>query len=98
MRASEPDTAEEAPPEEPRPPEERVEAPHDPAPLSTKPPVPPASVAPVMVPRWIQLVVLPLALLGAWAVARAAGPVLLLFIVAALIALLLNPFVSVLRR
>ena len=31
-------------------------------------------------------------------VARAAGPVLLLFIVAGLIALLLNPFVTLLRR
>jgi predicted PurR-regulated permease PerM len=55
-------------------------------------------VAPVMVPRWIQLVMLPLLLLGGWAVARAAGPVLLLFIVAGLIALLLNPFVTFLRR
>ena len=61
-------------------------------------PEPPARVAPVVVPRWIQLVVLPLALLGAWALARAAGPVLLLFIVAGLIALLLNPFVTLLRR
>jgi predicted PurR-regulated permease PerM len=59
---------------------------------------PPARVDPVIVPRWIQLVVLPLALLGMWALARAAGPVLLLFIVAGLIALLLNPFVTVLRR
>jgi predicted PurR-regulated permease PerM len=41
---------------------------------------------------------LPLLLLGAWAVARAAGPVLLLFIIAGLIALLLNPFVTFLRR
>ena len=41
---------------------------------------------------------LPLLLLGAWALARAAGPVLLVFIVAGLIALLLNPFVTLLRR
>ncbi len=53
---------------------------------------------PVLVPRWIQLVLLPLAILGAYALARAAGPVLLLFIVAGLIALLLNPFVTLLRR
>ena len=66
--------------------------------MSAPVPEPPARVAPVVVPRWIQLVVLPLALLGAWALARAAGPVLLLFIVAGLIALLLNPFVTLLRR
>ena len=54
--------------------------------------------APVVVPRWIQLVVLPLAILGAWALLRAAGPVTLLFVVAALIALLLNPFVAFLQR
>lgn len=52
----------------------------------------------VVVPRWVQLVALPLLVLGAWATARAAGPVLLLFIVATLIALLLNPAVTVLRR
>ncbi len=69
-----------------------------PVPLAPPVPEPPANVAPVVVPRWIQLVVLPLALLGLWAVARAAGPVLLLFIVAGLIALLLNPFVTLLRR
>jgi predicted PurR-regulated permease PerM len=98
MRASEPETAADAPVEEPPPPEERAEAPHDPDPLGSPSPEPPARVAPVMVPRWIQLVVLPLALLGAWAILRAAGPVLLLFIVAGLIALLLNPFVTLLRR
>src|ERR671924_1715526 len=52
----------------------------------------------VVVPRWVQLVMLPLAVLGLWAVLSAAGRVLLLFIVAGLVALLLNPFVSVLRR
>jgi putative heme transporter len=98
MRASEPDTATGAAPDEPPPPEERVDAPQEAPPLSPPSAQPPARVAPVVVPRWIQLVVLPLALLGAWAVARAAGPVLLLFIVAGLIALLLNPFVELLRR
>ena len=78
------------------PPPEAVE--EAPVPLSSPVPEPPANVAPVVVPRWIQLVVLPLALLGAWALARAAGPVLLLFIIAGLIALLLNPFVTLLRR
>src|SRR4051794_40417161 len=59
---------------------------------------PPARVAPVVLPRWMQLVLLPLAILGVVAVMRAAGPVLLGFIVAGLIALLLNPFVALLRR
>jgi len=52
----------------------------------------------VAIPRWVQLVMLPLAVLGAWAVLDAAGRVLLLFIIAALVALLLNPFVGLLRR
>jgi predicted PurR-regulated permease PerM len=52
----------------------------------------------VPVPRWIQLVALPLAVLFLWAILRAAGPVLLLFIIGALVALLLNPFVTLLRR
>jgi putative heme transporter len=52
----------------------------------------------VPVPRWVQLVALPLGVLFLWAVLRAAGPVLLLFIIGALVALLLNPFVMVLRR
>ena len=53
---------------------------------------------PVVVPRWIQLVLLPLAILGAWALLRAAGAVLLLFVIAGLIALLLNRPVQFLRR
>ena len=39
---------------------------------------------PVVVPRWIQAVTLPLAILGAYALLRAAGPVTLIFVVAAL--------------
>jgi predicted PurR-regulated permease PerM len=58
----------------------------------------PVVVAPVVVPRWIQAVVLPLALLGAYALLRAAGPVTLIFIVAAIVALLLNPFVALLQQ
>jgi len=59
-----------------------------------------AAVAPprVVVPRWVQLVLLPLALLAVWALARAAGKVLLIFIVASLIALILNPAVAMLHR
>jgi putative heme transporter len=59
---------------------------------------PPQAVAPVMVPRWVQLVLLPLALLGLWALARAAGPVLLILIAAATFALILNPLVRMLVR
>ena len=52
----------------------------------------------ILVPRWVQLVMLPLAVLGLWAILNAAGPVLLLFIIGAIVALLLNPFVGLLRR
>jgi predicted PurR-regulated permease PerM len=52
----------------------------------------------VVVPRWVQLVLLPLAIVGGYAVLKAAGRVLLLFIIGALIALLLNPLVTLLRR
>jgi putative heme transporter len=52
----------------------------------------------VTVPRWVQLVVLPLALLALWALARAAGKVLVVFVVAGLIALILNPAVALLQR
>jgi predicted PurR-regulated permease PerM len=52
----------------------------------------------VVVPRWVQLVLLPLGLLLLWAIAKAAGKVLLLFIVAAVIALILNPVVALVQR
>jgi len=51
-----------------------------------------------VVPRWVQLVLLPIALLALWALARAAGKVLLIFIVAAVIALILNPVVAFVQR
>jgi predicted PurR-regulated permease PerM len=54
--------------------------------------------APVVVARWVQLVMLPLAVLGLYALAQAAGTVLLLFIVAGVIALILNPLVSFVQR
>jgi predicted PurR-regulated permease PerM len=53
--------------------------------------VPPA--AKVEVPRWIQLVGLPLVLILAWAIAGAVRHVVFLFLVALLIALLLSPLV-----
>jgi putative heme transporter len=59
---------------------------------------PPAEPPRVLVPRWVQLVLLPISLLALWALARAAGKVLVIFVVAALIALILNPLVSFLQR
>jgi predicted PurR-regulated permease PerM len=59
-------------------------------------PTPP--VPPVIVPRWVQLVLLPLALLGVWALARASGTVLLILVTASVVALMLNPIVQVLER
>jgi putative heme transporter len=53
---------------------------------------------PVVVPRWVQLVVLPLAVLGLWALARATGTVLLILLAASTIALILNPVVKLLAR
>lgn len=67
---------------------------HDP--LEGQPP--PSSAEPVVVPRWIQLVGLPLLLLLGFAIIKAAGPVVLLFVTAAVIALILNPLVSGLQR
>jgi predicted PurR-regulated permease PerM len=52
----------------------------------------------LLIPRWVQLVMLPLAVLGLWVMLQAAGRVLLLFIIGGLVALLLNPFVMLLRR
>jgi predicted PurR-regulated permease PerM len=61
-------------------------------------PAPPAPQPPVVVPRGVQLVLLLVALLAAWAVARAAGTVLLVFLIAGVIALILNPLVELLER
>jgi predicted PurR-regulated permease PerM len=52
----------------------------------------------LQVPRWVQLVGLPLLLLLAWTVASAAGHIVFLFLVAALLALLLDPLVRALQR
>ncbi|HEY3865777.1 MAG TPA: AI-2E family transporter [Solirubrobacteraceae bacterium] len=51
-----------------------------------------------IVPRWVQLVLLPVALFALWALAKAAGKVLLIFVVAAVIALILNPVVAFVQR
>jgi predicted PurR-regulated permease PerM len=52
----------------------------------------------IRIPRWVQLVGLPLLLIGVWIVAGAVRHVVFLFLVAALIALLLNPLVRGLGR
>jgi predicted PurR-regulated permease PerM len=57
-----------------------------------------SDVQKVVVPRWIQLVALPLIVIALFLVAKAAGVVLLAFIVAAVIALILNPMVAFLQR
>ena len=58
------------------------------------PPVPPR----IEIPRWIQLVGLPLLLLLVWVVAGAVRHAVFIFLVALLIALLLNPLVRGLGR
>ncbi len=52
----------------------------------------------IQVPRWIQLVVLPVLLVLAFLLARALGHVLFLFLIAAVIAFTLNPLVRDLTR
>ena len=52
----------------------------------------------LQIPRWIQLVSLPIALLAAWLFANAVRHALFVFLVSGLVALLLNPLVNVLRR
>jgi predicted PurR-regulated permease PerM len=78
------------------PPRHRDEDFDDHDPLEAEPP--PASAEPVVVPRWIQLVALPLLLLLGVAIIKAAGIVVLLFVTAAVIALILNPLVAGLQR
>ncbi len=58
----------------------------------------PGGATTIQIPRWIQLVGLPLLLVLAWVVAGAVRHVVFVFLVAALIALLLNPLVRALGR
>jgi predicted PurR-regulated permease PerM len=62
------------------------------------PRVPHSAPVTIQIPRWAQLVLLPLVLLLIWTVAGAVRHVLFLFLVALLIALLLNPLVRGLGR
>lgn len=57
-----------------------------------------SAVRPLMIPPWIQLVGLPLIVLFAWAFASAAGHAVLLFAIASMISLLLNPIVRWLSK
>jgi predicted PurR-regulated permease PerM len=59
-------------------------------------PVPPPP--PLVIPQGVQLVLLGVGLLALWVAARAAREVVLIFVVASLIALILNPFVTRLHR
>jgi predicted PurR-regulated permease PerM len=52
----------------------------------------------IQVPRWIQLVGLPLLLILAWALAGAVRHAIFVFLVAGIVALLLNPLVKALQR
>jgi predicted PurR-regulated permease PerM len=58
----------------------------------------PARAAKIEIPRWIQLVGLPLVLLFLWVVVAAVRQVVFLFLVALLIALLLSPLVRAVQR
>jgi predicted PurR-regulated permease PerM len=58
----------------------------------------PGGTPKVQIPRWIQLVGLPVLLLFVWFVAGAVRHVLFLFLVASLIALLLDPLVKAINR
>jgi predicted PurR-regulated permease PerM len=68
--------------------------------LPAAPAEPPAgpTVERVVIRRWIQLVLLPLALLGLWELARAAGTLFLVLVIACLVALILAPPVRILHQ
>ena len=53
---------------------------------------------PVLVPRWVQMVLLPLALLGLWELGHAMGTLLVVVSGAGVIAVILNPLAKQLQR
>ena len=80
--------------EEEKPPQEHPTEAHEEPPTTVR-----AQLAqPVVVPRWVQLVMLPLGILGLWMLITAAGPVIVIFLIAAVIALILNPIVRLLTQ
>jgi predicted PurR-regulated permease PerM len=60
--------------------------------------IPPGLPPRIVVPRWVQLVGLPLLLVLLWVVANTAAHVVVLFVIAGLVALLLDPLVRTLGR
>ena len=52
----------------------------------------------ITVPRWVQLAVLPVLLIVGWLLLGRIGEAVFIFVVATLLALVLNPFVHVLQR
>lgn len=56
------------------------------------------TVEPMVVPRWVQAIAVALALWGVAGLARSAGSVLLIFLVAGVVALIVNPLVGLLQR
>jgi predicted PurR-regulated permease PerM len=71
------------------------------SPSAEEPPaltLPAQLAAPVVVPRWVQLVLLPLALLGLWELGHAMGTLLVVVTAAGVIALILNPLAKQLQR
>ncbi len=85
-----------------RPPPVETPAPDEPrapsAPAGASDPRVRALVAPVVVPRWVQLVLTPLAIVGLWVLAGALGQLLVVVLGAAAIALILNPLAKALQR
>ena len=82
-----------------------MRSPGDPSPAAVQrggdPPLPPPAAAPggqVVIRRWVQLVMLPLAVLALWALARAAGTLFLVLLIACLVALVLAPSVRFVER
>ncbi len=61
-------------------------------------PITASLVAPVLVPRWIQLVLFPLALLGLFELGHAIGTLVVVIVGAGVIALILNPLAKQIQR
>src|ERR1700742_2164303 len=55
-------------------------------------------IRPVVIRRWVQAGLLPLALLGLWVLARAAGTLFLVIVIACLVGLIVAPPVRILER
>jgi predicted PurR-regulated permease PerM len=75
-----------------------VETPESPAPAPQPLSAPGRLVMPVLIPRWVQMVSLPLAVLGLWELARAAHSLTVIVIAAGVVALILNPLAKYLQR